>query len=352
MMFALLTVGKHLGVLLLIVVISGKTLQCSDSKYIKFINTPSHISDSRVPNLRCLGCHLQWFLAQIHVTKLIFIKFSGANITGITLLRRLAIWTFILQFNVLNYACIMWTWILHCFVSSNKNAILFSFSGIKPYLIIGNRYYIRKMDLDGSNFGYISNHHEYTHVLDFDYHVSTQVTQYFSRGYNREKFFEAQNGIFWGFVWTEKITCESWSHRYMHESYRFESDPTLFTQHLFLILTLIRLIKPSLILLLFLLQDKVIYLVDAAKRQIIKMHFNGTEIGPTLITSSYAESIEGIAVDWIGKSVPQNKFLYLLYLCVHIDVCLVCLRTGSCIGPVGSSKVCMCLKWMEPPCMS
>ena len=44
-------------------------------------------------------------------------------------------------------------------------------SDIDPYLIFGNRYYVRRLGTDGSNYSKVSDEHEYTHVLDYNYQV-------------------------------------------------------------------------------------------------------------------------------------------------------------------------------------
>lgn len=40
---------------------------------------------------------------------------------------------------------------------------------IEPFLIFGNKYYIRRVNTDGTGFASISSEHTYTHVLDYDY---------------------------------------------------------------------------------------------------------------------------------------------------------------------------------------
>ncbi|ELU16597.1 hypothetical protein CAPTEDRAFT_170076 [Capitella teleta] len=55
------------------------------------------------------------------------------------------------------------------YVAESDGAICKRTDDVDPYLIFGNRYYVRKMNLDGSGFEHVSKDHEYTHVLDYDY---------------------------------------------------------------------------------------------------------------------------------------------------------------------------------------
>jgi len=38
----------------------------------------------------------------------------------------------------------------------------------EPYLIFGNRYYVHKMRIDGSNYSHIPELHTFVHVIDID----------------------------------------------------------------------------------------------------------------------------------------------------------------------------------------
>ena len=42
-------------------------------------------------------------------------------------------------------------------------------TAIEPFIIFGNKYYIRRVNTDGTGFASLSSQHTYTHVLDYDY---------------------------------------------------------------------------------------------------------------------------------------------------------------------------------------
>jgi len=42
------------------------------------------------------------------------------------------------------------------------------FSVPEPYLIFGNRYYVRRMNIDGSNLTQIPQLHSFVHIIDLD----------------------------------------------------------------------------------------------------------------------------------------------------------------------------------------
>lgn len=49
---------------------------------------------------------------------------------------------------------------------------LITVAGISPKVIFGNKYYIRSMELNGSNYDHYKPDMTFVHVLDFDWKVS------------------------------------------------------------------------------------------------------------------------------------------------------------------------------------